>query len=184
MAKEKLPKYCLSLWQPWATLWALGEKVIETRHWDLPPSMVGQTIYIHAAMRWTTEQKELCRFQMFREAFGRHPDKLRTTLQDQIGVTYREVQISEAEWIKLPFGCLIGSVRLVRSVTTDSPQSFFNVVPVPAKERAFGNYEPGRFAWIGENHKLLPSFIPVIGHQRFFKAPVLQEIQFAEVSHG
>lgn len=184
MAKENLPKYCLSLWQPWAMLWALGEKMIETRHWELPPSMVGREIYIHAATRWTGQEKEICRSQIFREAFARHLDLLGCETQDQIGVTYRHVSLGDGYYIKLPFGCLIGTVQLVNSIPTTGPASYFSSVKHPAKERAFGNYEPGRFAWIGKNHKLLPSFVPVIGHQRFFKAPVLQEIQFAEVNHG
>jgi hypothetical protein len=42
----------LSLWQPWASLVALGHKRIETRHW--PTSHRG-TLAIHAAMRWDDE---------------------------------------------------------------------------------------------------------------------------------
>lgn len=43
----------LSLWQPWATLIAVGAKEYETRSWttDYRGSLV-----IHAAKRWTAEQ--------------------------------------------------------------------------------------------------------------------------------
>lgn len=182
MAKEKAPKYCLSLWQPWAMLWALGEKQFETRHWDLPESMIGQEVFIHAAQRWTESERWLCSMPIFREAFLRHSEIVGENVDDQIGVTYRMVDVGQGQYIKFPFGCLVGRVRLVRSVSTNAPQSFFNLTANPAKERAFGNYDPDRFAWIGEKHKVLPQFIPLIGNQRFFRAPVQPEA--LEVQHA
>ena len=45
----------ISLWQPWASAMALGLKTVETRHW-----WTGQRglIAIHAAKRWTAEERE------------------------------------------------------------------------------------------------------------------------------
>lgn len=45
----------ISLWQPWASAIAMGHKRIETRHW--PTKYVGP-IAIHAAQRWTREERE------------------------------------------------------------------------------------------------------------------------------
>lgn len=39
----------ISLWQPWASLIACGQKKSETRHWDAPLSCIGETLAIHAA---------------------------------------------------------------------------------------------------------------------------------------
>ena len=44
---------CLSLWQPWASLIAIGAKHIETRHWKTD---YRGPIAIHAAKRWTQEE--------------------------------------------------------------------------------------------------------------------------------
>lgn len=38
----------ISLWQPWASLIALGAKTIETRSWRAPARLIGQRIAIHA----------------------------------------------------------------------------------------------------------------------------------------
>lgn len=41
----------ITLWQPWATLIAIGAKTIETRSWPAPPALYGQRIAIHAASK-------------------------------------------------------------------------------------------------------------------------------------
>lgn len=38
----------LTLWQPWASLLAVGVKRHETRSWRIPPKLVGTRIAIHA----------------------------------------------------------------------------------------------------------------------------------------
>jgi activating signal cointegrator 1 len=46
----------VSLWQPWASAMALGLKTVETRHWR---TNVRGPVAIHAAKRWTREEREL-----------------------------------------------------------------------------------------------------------------------------
>lgn len=41
----------ISLWQPWASLIAVGAKHIETRHWQPPRALIGQRVAIHAGKR-------------------------------------------------------------------------------------------------------------------------------------
>jgi hypothetical protein len=60
----------ISLWQPWATAIALGNKRIETRHWSTP---YRGEIAIHAAKRFDADQRE---FSMVERALGRLPDRL------------------------------------------------------------------------------------------------------------
>ena len=45
----------LSLWQPWASAIALGHKRIEPRHWT---TSYRGLIAIHAAKRWTADERE------------------------------------------------------------------------------------------------------------------------------
>lgn len=158
-------RYVISLWQPWAMLWALGEKKFETRHWSFPASMAGETVYIHAAQRWTASEKDYCKDPEFREALLRHPEVVGYDVEDQVGITYRKVHLGGDNFATLPFGCIIGEVDLVACVLTQE----LTGREVSAKELAFGNYEPGRFAWIGEGHQVLPRFIPLVGRQGFFK---------------
>lgn len=61
----------LSLWQPWATLIALGAKKIETRSWR-PRLRIGQVIAIHAAKKWDSELKRLSSTEPFRTALDGH----------------------------------------------------------------------------------------------------------------
>lgn len=55
----------ISLWQPWASAIAMGHKRIETRGW---PTRHRGPIAIHAAKRWTAEEKDLAR--MFETRYG------------------------------------------------------------------------------------------------------------------
>lgn len=55
---------CVSLWQPWASLIAVGLKHVETRSWPAPKTILGQRIGIHAAktpkgLIVAAQQKEL-----------------------------------------------------------------------------------------------------------------------------
>jgi hypothetical protein len=45
------PIYAITLWQPWASLIAIGVKPYETRSWRPPKWLIGKRIAIHAAAR-------------------------------------------------------------------------------------------------------------------------------------
>lgn len=60
----------ISLWQPWATAIAVGNKSIETRHW---PAKHRGWLAIHAARRWDADQRE---FAAVEHALGRLPKRL------------------------------------------------------------------------------------------------------------
>ena len=62
--------------------------------------------------------------------------------------------------ISLPIGALIGTVKLVSCTPTETAK--------PSDlEEMFGNYDSGRFAWVGVEHKVITP-IPFIGRQGFF----------------
>ena len=52
----------LSLWQPWASIVALGEKRIETCHFDVmkKPGFRPGPIAIHAAQKWSSDLAYMC----------------------------------------------------------------------------------------------------------------------------
>lgn len=51
-AAPMLENLAITIWQPWATLIALGLKPIENRRWTPPAGTVGEPLYIHAGKRW------------------------------------------------------------------------------------------------------------------------------------
>ncbi len=141
----------LSLWQPWATLMALGEKAIETRHWET--SYRGDLL-IHAAKHWSRDLEKM--------TFG--PGLFRDILSNH-NITSKN---------DLPFGCIVSSHRLINCLPTESLSVVtFGNVPLREcmKELEFGNYGDGRFMWITEGRRLFPVAIPFKGHQGLFNVP-------------
>jgi len=49
----------ITLWQPWATMIALGHKTVETRTHDRFQCLVGQRIAIHAAKKYDKDAFEI-----------------------------------------------------------------------------------------------------------------------------
>lgn len=111
----------ISLWQPWASLVAKGAKHYETRHWKTAHRGVTA---IHAAQRFQTDERELCKEWPFSEVIKK-PDSL--PLGAIVGIGHLKEIITTEEWLK--------------SYGPDSAD--FREV-----EYHFGNYEPGRFAWL------------------------------------
>ena len=111
----------LSLWQPWASLIAMGEKHYETRSWATD---YRGPLAIHAAKRWTLAEVQA--FSNFNKWFVGLAEKWDYT-NDQMH--------------PLPLGAVVCVAKLVDVVPTHS------LVQISFREYAFGNYAPGRFAW-------------------------------------
>lgn len=134
----------ISLWQPWATLVAIGAKRLETRAWE---ARYSGPLVIHASARWTREQARLSAAEPFRTAlmnagYSERPSPMRG----------------------LPVGAIVGVVELISSVQIDSASVY------PEPERSFGNYTPGRWAWILINARRI-NRIPFRGRQKWFDVP-------------
>lgn len=131
----------ISLWQPWASLVALGAKQIETRHWQAPAAITGQRIAIHAAKR--ESQLYLCDIEPFSKWIARE---------------------------EVPLGAIVATAVLDRSVsmTVEGIERLVNLHP---EEHAFGNYAVGRFAWVLRDVKALRRPIPFKGRQGVFDVP-------------
>ncbi len=125
----------LSLWEPWASLWAHGHKKIETRSWPLRVSLPC-VVAIHASKKWDA------------------------TLRSQTTRPYYAGCLKEIGWVDLlnppTLGCIIGLVRIVKcagSVALVSRKA------ISEQEDAFGDYSPGRFGYVAD--KFFPAAVPI-----------------------
>lgn len=126
----------ISLWQPWATLVAIGAKQYETRHWST--SYRGPLV-IHAAKKNNGELFRVCLSDPF---------------------TYCLLDAGYKEYSGLPFGAYVAVVDLVEVIRTEEVLSFLS-----EQEVAFGNYLPNRFAWRLENVRVFSEPVPARGYQ-------------------
>lgn len=148
------PIKALTLHQPWASLMAWGVKTIETRGW---PTAYRGPLAIHAA-------KTI-------------PNYARATVLDSpiLSHALRFHGVDLVTWAGLPLGAVVAIVDLIdcRCINETSRG--------PGPERPFGNFAPGRFAWLTRNPRLLAPPIPARGHQRLWDWVPPAEFAFAEV---
>lgn len=139
----------LSLTQPWATLMAMGIKRIETRSWS---SNSRGYVAIHASTRFPTDCRELCEEEPFTAA------------------------LHGASWRDLPRGAIIAvanlhdvaRIKLRRDGVVCVERM---AIPPDETELAFGNYEPGRWAWRLTNVRALREPIPCKGALGLWPVP-------------
>ena len=130
----------LTLLQPWATLVALEAKRIETRSWY---TTYRGPLAIHAARRMSAAAISLCWEAPFRTAL-------------ETG-GYRAGDGPATNPFGLPLGAVIAVVTLldVQSICLENQ---------PAEpEFSFGDYTPGRFAWILSDVHRLTAPVPARG---------------------
>lgn len=137
----------LPLWQPWASLVALGAKRVETRHWPAPTALIGQRIAIHATK--TMDHLAIGGTEPFRSALiAEYPQMISG----------------------LPLGAIVATVVLARCGEITEATANELALRNPA-EFAFGNYEPGRFAWVLQDVEQLAAPVPFTGRQGIFDVP-------------
>ncbi len=132
----------LPLWQPWATLVALGAKRVETRSWPAPHWLLGQRFAIHATK--TTDHLWIC----YEHPFSAY------------------VRAAEV----LPLGAVIATVVLDRCSEITAATAA-ELEQRSAHERAFGDYTPGRFAWVLRDVEPIAPPVPFRGSQGIFDVP-------------
>ena len=147
----------LSLTQPWATLVAIGAKRIETRSWQ---TKYRGPLAIHAAKGWPVRNEMLCRAEPFRSAF------------------LSRGEVAYAQGATFPKGYIIAVVELVDCVSIpcrrwgmvdDTHAGVLFDVPPLEPELSFGDYTPGRYAWVLRNPRLLATPIPCKGRLGLFE---------------
>jgi hypothetical protein len=109
----------LTLWEPWASLIALGAKKIETRSW---PTNYRGPLAIHASVR---------------------PPSLDNYVQVITDALYADGPHL------FHLGCVIAIVDLVDCVKMTQDMITYLRLSEPGRnELAFGHWDPGRYAWI------------------------------------
>ncbi|MEG6521107.1 ASCH domain-containing protein [Desulfotomaculum sp. 1211_IL3151] len=138
----------ITLWQPWASLVAIGAKKIETRSWATKHR---GPLAIHAAKKVDTN---VCVKREFVIPLNEH------------GM----VMIKD-----LPVGAVIATCNLVDCVEIESASLLRRVarlkngVEISGNEFVVGFYAPGRYAWILEDVKQLDKPVPAVGKQRLWE---------------
>lgn len=139
----------ISLWQPWASLMATGAKRIETRSWA---TKYRGPLAIHAAKRCV--QNELIHYLGMWDFQG----GLAPLVGKPLDLTFKSwpgVKIKH-----LPFGAVVAVCELVDCVPAEKLTLEQVII-----EKHFGDFTPGRFAWLTENMRPLPEPIPAKGMQ-------------------
>lgn len=138
----------ISLWEPWATLMAIGAKRIETRS-------------------WRTSYRGLLAIQASKGGLSKR------NLADYLAYpTFKSALSGES----LSPGCIVAVVRLVDCCPMEDLiclPGVFKAHPEldTAQERAFGDYSPGRWAWVTEDLHRLPQPIPFRAMQGLMNVP-------------
>ena len=133
----------LTLYEPWASLVALGAKKIETRSW---PTNYRGPLAIHAGKTIRAEFMNLAWKEPFYSALK--------PLHGNVG---------GSRSIHYNLGCVIAIVQLV-----DCQEIRLDNVPL-GPERHFGDYTRGRYMWILRDVERLEIPIPARGHQRLWE---------------
>jgi hypothetical protein len=143
MEGEEFTMKVISLYQPWATLVAIGAKKIETRSW--------RTSYRGPLAIHSSKNKKFVDFKS--------PDYICCSEPFYAVLTEAMVESFGTYGILkfMPLQCIIATCELVdcRLISQgDTPGE---------PERSFGNYTPGRFKWVLSNVKRINPPIMVSG---------------------
>jgi hypothetical protein len=149
---------CISLWQPWATLVAIGAKKIETRHWS---TSYRGPLAIHAAKTMNG----------FKSLMERGDDNLPEPFDSVFYRAFMERKIKSRKIGDLPFGAIVAVVDLSKCAATHQRGSLAEIWlrnSLSEQEQAFGDYSANRFGWYLENLRPLVDPIPYKGEQGLF----------------
>lgn len=138
----------LTLTQPWASLVAIGAKRIETRSWA---TNYRGPLAIHAAKGLPNEAKVLFLCTPFHEVLTK------------AGFQISHMLMAPPKGIQphnLPLAAVVATCKLSDCLPTEE---VFRQYGATRYEREFGDYTPGRWAWVLSNIVALPAPIPARG---------------------
>lgn len=136
----------LSLTQPWASLVAIGAKRVETRSWSTTHR---GTLAIHAAKGFPGWAKDACLDNTFAASLMAG------------GITL----VSQ-----LPLGAIVAVVDVLNVAPTDHLNAEL-WAPFGSPEHRFGDYSPGRYAWLLGNVRRLATPVPCKGALGLWDVP-------------
>lgn len=135
----------LSLWQPWATLIAMGIKTIETRSW---PTSYRGPLLIHAAKK---------RVNLERDLFPHMP-------QEHVWAWWDAMEVHCLTTANLPYGKVVAAVILTDCVRC-TPDT---VAKIPGSELPFGDFRDGRWMWAFSQYQPMDKPYAAVGRQGLF----------------
>lgn len=174
----------ISLWQPWASLIACGAKPYETRDWAPPRDLIGQPIAIHAAKTIDKDAAALAEELIY----GQHKDG-GFELSDKLAASFKGAPDSMMGLFGqacMPIGCVVAIAKLDAAFKLGEPAEGTAVPAASVVSRitsrdmpacftvridGFGDYRPGRWAWLLRDVKPLTRPAPAKGAQRIFELP-------------
>jgi len=154
----------LTLTQPWATLISLGQKKIETRSWATSyrgrlATHAGKGLGPVGGMRGLLELLE-------QDVFWNALYPLQPSVFNAKGLAK----------LALPRGAIVATCELVAVIPTrafeDSLTQYYEYPrgwTLTDQERAFGDYSPGRYAWLLSSIVELSAPVPVKGQLGLWK---------------
>jgi activating signal cointegrator 1 len=142
--------HALSLTQPWASLVAIGAKLVETRSWW---TSYRGPLAIHASKGFPGWAKDCWQY-------GPH---FQYALKPLGIETRKDLDL-------LPRGAIIATCRLVDCLAMYNPRVAELARPYTA-ERAFGDYSAGRWAWVLMDITPLPEPIECNGALGLWRVP-------------
>lgn len=150
----------ITLWQPWATLIAIGQKRIETRSWSTKHRGL---IAIHAA-KWEP---------------SRSPDRCDDVTFAATGAPFAAVLTAAGIHVSdLASGAIVAVATLTGIAKTEDIVQWSQ--GLLKHEIEFGNYTSGRFGWVLQDLVRLPEPVPCRGFQRLWTVPPDVERQVRE----
>lgn len=143
----------ISLWQPWASLWAAGIKIHETRSW---PTTHKGLLAVHAALKRDADGECL-----YKSLVDHDYERLVGFLR--LGPDFN----------LLAFGAIVGVVDLVECCRIPHIETTY-MNPSTRLDYDLGDWTAGRYAWrTDENEsKLFDKPIPCKGRQGFFNVEI------------
>lgn len=160
----------LTLTQPWATLVAIGAKRIETRSWR---TNYRGLLAIHAAAGWNASDREFVRTELVQTAFAgrvplpRDPDALprgvviaTCQLVDCVPTDDLDLDLGEERAFRRIGGYENGEDLYCWCSERDYGGRAWEL---DEREIAFGNFTPGRFAWLLDDPVELYEHVPAKG---------------------
>ena len=141
----------ITLIQPWATLVAIGEKKIETRSWTTD---YRGPLAIHAAKGMPAAARDAASSEPIYSVLRKAQYTTRIELKTH------KLFYEEQRW--LPSGMIVATCELVKCIPIDSIPGTWTYrewgsirIPPDEPELSFGDYRPGRYAWIFRDVQML-----------------------------
>lgn len=150
----------LTLTQPWASLVAAGVKTIETRSWS---TSYRGPLAIHAASKIPTDVRRVIlghKVRGYPHTYGRGDGPILHALYNE---GFVEAGAGGSVERRLPLGAVVAVCELVSTRRTETLDSDAFLEWDVRLNRPFGDFTPGRYAWMLRDIRPLDEPIPVKG---------------------